>query len=143
MGPNSILFFHYNEPPELTANDIAAIRRVLNQQQLKRKEKTMNRSEVIKKRLAELEMELAEVSRLEGSGIDKDGTVVRFDRKYIGRDITYTYVAIRCAGKWYLSGRYEDRALTDQQLMDKLLESETISASVVKGDSEAWKKLEV
>ena len=60
------------------------------------------------KRQAEIDAEVARrfalLEPLGAEDIHGDGTVVRFTKTFTNGDQTYTYVAIKAAGRWYVTG---------------------------------------
>lgn len=78
---------------------------------------SMNRDEVIRARIRELERELAQRERY---GVDNypDGTVLRWDKTYPNVDEVYKFAAIKANGTWHPTGRVMPANCT----WDKLVE---------------------
>lgn len=70
----------------------------------------MIRTEVIKHRIKELEAELAKRQQF-GEDEFPNGTVIKFKYRFTSWNIDpsfYTYVALKTADRWYLTGRISD-----------------------------------
>ena len=70
----------------------------------------MNRTEVIEHRIKELEAELAKRQQF-GEDEFPNGTVLKFKYRFCGEysnTAFYTFVALKTADHWYLTGRIAD-----------------------------------
>ena len=75
--------------------------------------------------MSEIEREALKQERF-GEDKFKNGTVLRWDQNYRTdtheHTRTYSFVAIKAAGRWYTSGIFQRVAMTWDQLVDKHLQ---------------------
>ena len=79
----------------------------------------MGRKEVIQERIAELENELSQLNKIPNDEFE-DKTVIAWERKYAA-DVTYTYVALKVHGRWWITGRNASTGMTYENLVTKHL----------------------
>jgi hypothetical protein len=98
------------------------------------KEQSMNRTEIIEKRIADLEREAAELKRF-GPDIYEDGEVLVFSTRFgkaKGEGTKYSFAALKAGGRWYLTGpMYGGRAYSWDDLVSFWRASKVRSVKVV------------
>jgi hypothetical protein len=91
---------------------------VVNYVEKKKESENVNRDEVIRGRIRELEDELARRGRY-GADVYDVGTVLSWDKTYADNDTTYRYVAIKTTvTRWFITGVTASNNVT----WDKLVE---------------------
>jgi hypothetical protein len=80
------------------------------------REDKMDRREIIKARMAELEQELVEL-RMFGEDVYKEGDVLIFDLDFGNPQKTWRYAAIKGGSLWHVTGRNTLKYATWDQLV--------------------------
>jgi hypothetical protein len=80
----------------------------------------MTRKEQLERQLAAVVDRLAELNAqpVEPQPIGGETPVIRWDMRFTGCDITYSYTAIVSGKRWYLSGNRNPGPMTWDELMD-------------------------
>jgi hypothetical protein len=98
----------------------------------------LDKADVLRFQIEQATRELMSLERVPNPADQIDGTVIRWSQTF-GRSVridgtdkqVYTYVAIKAAGRWYVTGNRHNRTFTSGELRERLAQAETTGIDIV------------